>query len=161
MTIDVREADLAAAADAAAIVALVDAYAREPVGGGAPLPQEVAARLVPGLRAHATTLVLLAFVDGHAVGVAICFAGFSTFAARPLLNVHDLAVLPAARRRGVGRALLAAVEARARARGCCKITLEVLDRNDPARALYASVGFAEVAAGDSACTRFLAKPLAD
>ncbi len=161
MTIDVREADLAAPADAAAIVALVDAYAREPVGGGASLAPEVAARLVAGLRAHATTLVLLAFVDGRAVGVAICFFGFSTFAARPLVNVHDLAVLPGARRRGVGRALLAAVEVRARARRCCKITLEVLDRNERARALYESVGFADVAVGDSAFTRFLAKPLAE
>lgn len=161
MTIDVRETDLADPADAAAIVALVDAYACESMGGGAPLPSEVAARLVPGLRAHPTTLALLAFVDGRPVGVAICFVGFSTFAARPLVNVHDLAVLPAARRRGVARALLAAVEARARARGCCKITLEVLERNARARALYASAGFADVAVDDSAFTRFLAKPLGE
>ena len=160
MPIEIRDADLADPADAASVEALVDAYARDPMGGGAPLPADVRARLVPGLRAHPTTLVLVAHADGRAVGIAVCFFGFSTFRARPLLNVHDLAVLPDARGRGVGRALLAAAEARARARGCCKLTLEVLEENHRARAVYARAGFADVASGSSASTRFLAKPLA-
>jgi GNAT superfamily N-acetyltransferase len=166
MPIAIREADLADPRQAEAVVAIIDAYARDAFGGGTPLPAPVRERLVAGLRAHPTTLVLLAFDHDDAVGVAVCFFGFSTFAARPLLNVHDLAVVPAARRRGVGRALLAAAEARARARGCCKLTLEVLDRNAPARALYSSVGFddasvglADAGLGESAFTRFLVKPL--
>src|SRR5262245_37780568 len=110
MTLDVRDADLDDPADAAAIVEIVSSYASDPFGGGAPLAPDVRARLVPGLRAHPTTLVLLAFVDARAVGVAVCFFGYSTFQARPLLNVHDLAVLPDARGGGIGRALLAAVE---------------------------------------------------
>ena len=159
MPIEIRDADLADSADATAVVDIVNAYAEDPMGGGAALPSDVRTRLVPGLRAHPTTFVLLALVDGRPVGVAICFHGFSTFSARPLVNVHDLAVLPEARGRGVARALLAAVEARARARGCCKLTLEVLEANRPARALYARVGFTDVAVGDSPWTRFLAKPL--
>ncbi|MCC6847219.1 MAG: GNAT family N-acetyltransferase [Deltaproteobacteria bacterium] len=159
MPMEIRDADLADPADAAAVVAIVDAYASDPMGGGARLSDEIRTRLVPGLRAHPTALVLLAFLDGRAVGVAVCFVGFSTFRARPLLNVHDLAVVHEARGRGVGRALLAAVEDRARARGCCKLTLEVLEENRPARALYARVGFGDVAGGDSASTRFLAKAL--
>lgn len=160
MPLEIRDADLSVPADATAVVDLVNAYACDPMGGGAPLPADVQARLVAGLRGHPTTLVLLAFVDGSAVGVAVCFFGFSTFQARPLLNVHDLAVVPAARGRGVGRALLAAAEARARARGCGKLTLEVLEENHRARAVYARAGFADVACGASASTRFLAKPLA-
>jgi ribosomal protein S18 acetylase RimI-like enzyme len=187
MAITIREADLGDPRDAAAVVAIIDAYARDEFGGGSPLPADVRERLVAGLRAHPTTLVLLAEssdVPGGSndaptgandaptgandaptgssaalVGVAVCFFGYSTFAARPLVNVHDLAVLPAARSRGVGRALLAAVEARARARGCCKLTLEVLDDNRRARGLYASVGFSDVAVGSSTFTRFLGKPL--
>jgi ribosomal protein S18 acetylase RimI-like enzyme len=86
--------------------------------------------------------------------------GFSTFEARPLVNVHDLAVLPEHRGRGVGRALLAGVEQRARARGCCKLTLEVLDTNETARRLYARFGFQDFPLqGDPVPTRFLAKPL--
>jgi GNAT superfamily N-acetyltransferase len=161
MPIAIREADLADPRQADSVVAVIDGYARDAFGGGKPLPAPVLERLIPGLRAHPTTLVLLALDGNDAVGVAVCFFGFSTFAARPLLNVHDLAVVPAARNRGGGRALLAAAEARARARGCCKLTLEVLDRNEPARALYAHVGFADAGLGESAFTRFLVKPLED
>jgi GNAT superfamily N-acetyltransferase len=159
MPIEIRDADLADPADATAVVELVNAYARDPMGGGVPLADDARARLASGLRAHPTTLVLLAFADGRAVGVAVCFFGFSTFQGRPLLNVHDLAVVAEARGRGIGRALLAAAEARARAGGCCKLTLEVLEDNHRARAVYARAGFADVALGPSASTRFLAKPL--
>jgi ribosomal protein S18 acetylase RimI-like enzyme len=74
--------------------------------------------------------------------VAICFEGFSTFACQPLLNIHDIAVLPERRRRGVASAMLAKAEDAARARGCCKLTLEVLEGNRAAQAAYAAHGFA-------------------
>jgi ribosomal protein S18 acetylase RimI-like enzyme len=60
----------------------------------------------------------------------------------------------------VGRALLAAAEAHAVAIGCCKLTLEVLEDNAPARGLYARFGFRDVTYGDSGPARFLGKPLA-
>jgi ribosomal protein S18 acetylase RimI-like enzyme len=41
----------------------------------------------------------------------------------------------------VGRGLLAAVETRARELGCCKLTLEVLDKNDRALRTYSGAGF--------------------
>ena len=82
--------------------------------------------------------------------------------ARPLLNIHDLAVLPSYRGRGVGHALLQAAEEHARREGCCKLTLEVRDDNARARALYRSFGFEDFAVGDdSTPTRFLGKPLSD
>jgi GNAT superfamily N-acetyltransferase len=155
----VREADLDDPVDGAAVVDLLNAYAGDPIGGGEPLSLDVRARLVPALRAHPTALVLLAFHDGRAVGIAVCFFGFSTFQARPLLNVHDLAILPEWRGHGIGRALLAAVEERARARGCGKLTLEVQDENRRARRLYDAFGFVDFEVAGSA-TRFLTKPLA-
>ena len=107
-------------------------------------------------------LVLLAFAGQHAVGLAICFQGFSTFRARPLLNIHDLAVLPDHRRRGVATALLAAVEAQALRRGCCKLTLEVREDNPAAESLYRRLGFgAGSAGGRPAQYRFLEKRLGD
>jgi ribosomal protein S18 acetylase RimI-like enzyme len=157
--VQVRAADLGDAGDAAAIVRLLDAYARDPRGGGAPLSADVRARLVPGLRAHPTSCAWLAFDATQAIGVCVGFFGFSTFQARPLLNIHDLAVLPAARGAGVGSALLAAAEAHARAAGCCKLTLEVQDDNAPARSLYARFGFRDVTYGASGPTRFLGKNL--
>lgn len=159
VAVQVRAADLAAARDAQAVVHLLDAYARDPRGGGTPLTDAVRARLVAGLRAHPTTRVWLAFDGERSVGVCVGFLGFSTFQARPLLNIHDLAVLPDARGAGVGHALLAAAEAHAVAAGCCKLTLEVQEDNAPARGLYGRFGFRDVTYGDSGPTRFLAKAL--
>lgn len=130
------------ARDAADVVALLDAYARDPMGGGAPLAEGVAARLPGDLAANPQAFSLLARLDDEAVGLANCFMGYSTFAAAPLVNIHDLAVLPEARGGGIGKALLQAVEAEALKRGACKITLEVLSGN-PARHLYAACGFGD------------------
>jgi ribosomal protein S18 acetylase RimI-like enzyme len=77
------------------------------------------------------------------VGVAVCIGGFSTFAGRPLINVHDLAVMPTHRGRGIGRRLLEAVAERARQTGCCKVTLEVRTSNADARRLYERLGFSD------------------
>ncbi len=159
--VEILEADLNRPDHQGAVLALVDAYARDPMANGAPLSDEARRGLIPGLREHPTALVFLAYLEGRPVGVAVCFRGFSTFAAKPLVNVHDLAVLPECRGRGVGRGLLRAVEQWARAAGCCKLTLEVLENNHRARTLYASTGFGQLtyqaAAGGAL---FLAKTLA-
>jgi ribosomal protein S18 acetylase RimI-like enzyme len=159
MELRVRKADLTDPRDAAAVVAIVDSYASEPIGGGRPLAPDVRERLIPGLRDHPTALVLLAFAAEDPVGVAVCFFGFSTFKARPLLNIHDLAVLPRHRGRGAGSALLQAAEEHARREGCCKLTLEVQEDNTRAHALYRRFGFADTAVGATAPTRFMGKPL--
>jgi ribosomal protein S18 acetylase RimI-like enzyme len=135
-------ADYSDPLDAADVVRLTDAYARDPMGGGEPLPPEVRERLVEGLAAQPGAFSLLARVDGEAAGIANCFTGFSTFAVRPLVNIHDLGVKAEYRGRGVGRALLEAVESEARRRGACKVTLEVLSGNEAAKTLYAALGFA-------------------
>jgi GNAT superfamily N-acetyltransferase len=159
MDLTIREANLHDATDCSTVVEVLDSYASDAIGLGEPLSPEVRARLPEGLRNHPTTLVLLAFASERPVGIAICFLGFSSFNALPLLNIHDLAVIPAWRGKGVGKALLAAVEARAVERGCCKLTLEVQDHNSRARALYEHVGFADVVLGAPGPTRFLSKPL--
>ncbi|QSR16877.1 GNAT family N-acetyltransferase [Novosphingobium sp. KA1] len=150
--IAVRLADYADAADAARVVALLDSYARDPMGGGKPLSDDVRARLVSGLAAHPGAFSLLAFAGDEALGLANCITGFSTFAARPLVNIHDMAVLPEARGKGVGRALMLAVEAEARTRGACKITLEVLSGNSAAKGLYAALGYGDYALDPQAGT---------
>ena len=158
--LEIREADFADPAHRSAIVEVLDTYAADPIGAGAPLAPEIRERLVSGLRDHPTALVLLAFADGRAVGIAVCFFGFSTFQALPLLNIHDLAVVPEWRGSGIGRALLGAAEAQARRRGCGRLTLEVRDDNTRARALYASFGFTDGPL-HSTLTRFLSKSLCD
>ena len=134
--------DLSDPAQATAWLELLDHYARDPMGGGEPLRDAVKARLADDLAANTLAFSLIARLDERAVGLANCFMGYSTFAAAPLVNIHDLAVLPAARGRGVGKALLDAVEAEALKRGAAKITLEVLSGN-PARRLYAREGYGD------------------
>ncbi|MGD9636003.1 MAG: hypothetical protein AB7U97_22170, partial [Pirellulales bacterium] len=90
----VVEADLDRPEHQQAIRDMLDAYSRDPMGNGRPLPPDVLERLVPELRNHPTAVVLLAYDGERPVGIATCFEGLSTFVARRLLNLHDLAVIP-------------------------------------------------------------------
>ena len=83
---------------------------------------------------------LIAELDGRAVGFALYFANFSTWTGRPGLYVEDLFVEEAARGHGLGRALMAAIAARARDRGGRRVDLWVLHWN-PARDFYHGLGF--------------------
>ncbi|HKY36621.1 MAG TPA: GNAT family N-acetyltransferase [Polyangiaceae bacterium] len=161
MSFEIREADWNDANHCRGLLDVLDSYAAAPIGGAVSLSADVRERLIPALRKQASALVLLALRAGQPVGAATCFYGFSTFYARPLLNVHDLAVRPEFQGRGIGRALLAAAEERARARGCCKLTLEVREDNHRARKLYFERGFRDFElAGKQYPTLFLSKPLA-
>lgn len=140
--LEIRSVDWLKSDESQAVVEVLNSYASHIVGGGVPLSSEVRANLSAELAKRTQALVLLAWLGGQAVGLVVAFEGFSTFACRPLINIHDLAVLPKFQCRGVGKALMAAVEAEAQRRGCCKLTLEVLEHNQHARKLYESVGFA-------------------
>jgi GNAT superfamily N-acetyltransferase len=121
---------------------LLDAYAQDPMGGGEGLTQDVKARLCDDLAARPTAASFIAWLNGAPVGLINCIEGYSTFKAQPLMNIHDIAVLPDHRGAGVGQALLMAAEQHARARGCCKLTLEVLTGNARALSSYLRFGFA-------------------
>jgi len=140
---DVRVAavDLDDPAQAASFLALLDHYARDPMGGGDGLHPGVRARLPAALRMQPGFHGALAWQGADAVGLINCFTGFSTFAAQALLNVHDIVVHQDERGRGIGQSLLAWAETRARELGCCKLTLEVLSRNERAMASYRRAGF--------------------
>src|ERR1041384_5649400 len=102
----VLEADLDDPRHRQMVLEMVSGYARDSFGDGRDLPEEVRGALVEGLRSHPTTLVFLALLEETPIGVAVCFRGFSTFAARPLINIHDLYVAEGPRGRGAGRLLL-------------------------------------------------------
>jgi GNAT superfamily N-acetyltransferase len=158
--IEIVEADLDRTDHQAAVVELIHAYATDPMGNGRPLSAETRLELIPGLRRLPTTVIFLAYREKSAIGIAVCFRGFSTFAARPLINIHDLAVLPEHRGQGVGRRLLEAVERKARDLGCCKLTLEVAENNGKARRIYGAAGFAQaVYAPGVGGALFMSKPL--
>ena len=84
--------------------------------------------------------VLIARVDDVPVGFALFFQTFSTFLARRGLWLEDLFVYPEHRGAGIGKALLRAVAAVARDRGCGRFEWSVLDWNAPALRFYEGLG---------------------
>jgi ribosomal protein S18 acetylase RimI-like enzyme len=150
MNLKIEQADYRNPEHARALVRLLDDYARDPMGGGMPLRPEVRDTVVDALARHPMAFSILAWVDGEAVGLANCFEGFSTFACKPLINIHDFSVMREWRGRGIGKGMMAWIEGRAHERGCCKITLEVLENNHHAKALYRRCGFSDYKLGDAA-----------
>jgi len=112
--IQIVAANYADAEHRAVIPNLLNAYAKDLLGFRKALDEPVLQNLVSGLEAFPTAIVLLAKVEDAYVGLAICFLGFSTFNAQPLINIHDFMVLKAYRNRGIGKALLWEVERIAR-----------------------------------------------
>jgi ribosomal protein S18 acetylase RimI-like enzyme len=141
-SLDICRADYHNPLHASALVLLLDAYAQDPAGGGEPLSEFAKTHLVEALAQRPQAFSVLAFADGQPVGLVNCIEGFSTFACRPLVNIHDVAVLPSHRGQRVAEQMLALVDQIARERGACKLTLEVLAGNASAMRLYERVGFA-------------------
>lgn len=140
--IEIVLADYRNAEHSAALVDLLDSYARDPAGGGTALDADVRAGLPAALAARPQAFSVLAYDGSQPVGLINCIEGFSTFACKPLVNVHDVVVLASHRGRRVAQRMLERVEQEARARGACKLTLEVLSGNAPALRSYEREGFA-------------------
>ncbi len=139
--ITVRRVNYQDTTDRAALCTMLNAYAQDPMGGGEPLAEENLTRLCDDLAARPFAFSFLAWDGGAPLGLVNCFEGYSTFKAQTLINIHDIAVRESARGRGVGQALMQAVELEAKARNACKITLEVLTGNAVAIKSYARFGF--------------------
>lgn len=130
---------------AEALIDLLDEYARSETGGGLALAEPVRACLPHKLAEMPHALSGLAWLDNQAVGLINAFESLSTFKAMPLLNIHDVAVTSGLQGQGIGTALLQWLEQQARRRGCCKLTLEVLEGNLQAQTVYRRFGFAPYA----------------
>ena len=142
----VCRADYANPRHAQVLVELLDAYAQDPMGGAEPLSDFAKQNLVACLAARPQAFSVLAFAspdENEPMGLINCIEGFSTFACKPLVNVHDVAVLSAYRGQRVAERMFALVETMAQERGACKLTLEVLSGNLGALRLYTRLGFAQ------------------
>lgn len=138
---EIVEIDLHSPAHLDALRGLLNEYASSLEGGGTALSSENLERLPATLAASGCYVGWLAFANDRPVGLVNAFYGVSTFRAQPLLNIHDIIVSAGFRRCGIGRRLLGAAESAARQRGCCKLTLEVLEGNTPAVSAYRQAGF--------------------
>ena len=142
MTIRTIIADYQNAEHAAAIVMLLDSYATDPMGGGQPLSDYVRENLVAELARIPGAFSVLSFVDDVPAGLVNCLMSFSSFTCKPVVNIHDIVTASDFRGQGLSQALMQVVEQEARARGCGKMTLEVLEGNKVAQGAYRKFGFA-------------------
>ena len=123
------------------LLKMLNEYALDEHGGREELSDFTKENLIQAMKSNGNTVSYLAYEGDRAIGLANCVFGFSSFAAKPLLNIHDLIVSADFRGKGVGTKLLKRVEDDARQVGCCKVTLEVLEQNYYAQKVYRNFGF--------------------
>jgi GNAT superfamily N-acetyltransferase len=92
------------------------------------------------------------FLVGYSDGESVCAGGLKRLDERAA-EIKRMYVVPAARRRGVARALLDALEDAARARGYALVRLDTGPRQPHAMKLYRAAGYADIG-------NFNANPLA-
>ena len=141
MTVEIIQANYQNQSHCKDLLFLLNAYAEDPMGGNEPLSEYTQEHLISQLQSRKNVFSLLCYVDGNPAAICNCVEGFSTFKAKPLLNIHDMGVLPKYRGQGLSQKLMDEVEKIAVAKGCCKITLEVLEGNKIAQNSYLKFGF--------------------
>ena len=141
MNVEVIKANYLDSRHSKEIKFLLNSYASDPMGLGKPLDKAVKKNIVKELSKLSYAFSLIAYVNGEPAGLANCFELFSTFACKPLINIHDFIVLEQYRGSGISQKMLNKVEEIAMSKGCCKITLEILSNNEAAKASYKKFGF--------------------
>lgn len=103
--------------------------------------------------------VLLAEIDAEVRGMLILYQSYSSWRGAPALMIHDLFVEEMARGSGAGKALVKEAAKMAMTRGACRLDVNVLGWNEPARKFYENLGFSALPAwvphrlGDEAMIR--------
>lgn len=129
----------AAAGDLDAVAGLFDAYRRF---YGLAADVALARAFIGDRLAQGDSAILVAEDGGELLGFAQLYPSFCSLAAGRIHILHDLFVLPEARRRGAGRAMLEAAAAFARTDGAVRLDLATARGNRAAQALYESLGWA-------------------
>jgi N-acetylglutamate synthase-like GNAT family acetyltransferase len=122
--------------DAEALAALIGQL-------GYPTTAEAVARRLAQLQGSEVDRVVVAEADGEVVGLASLHTSLSVEYDEPAAKLSAIVVDERHRRRGIGEALVAAMEAEARARGCCLIFLTTAARRADAHDFYRRLGFEE------------------
>lgn len=142
MKIDVLNVNYQDPQHAQDMLELLNNYALDPMGGATALSQTVRDNLVGQLAKLPHAFSVICYVDSKPAGLVNCFEAFSTFKCKPLINIHDLVVSAEFRGVGISQKMLQYVENIAIQKGCCKVTLEVLEGNQVAKNAYLKFGFA-------------------
>ncbi len=141
MSIEIILADYSNSRQAKDIGYLLNEYAKDPMGGGCELSLDIQESVAQKLSELPNSSTILAYVDSKPAGLLTYFENFSTFKCKPLISIHDIMVDREFRGLGLSQKMLDMVESQAKERGCCKITLEVLEGNKVAQNAYSKFGF--------------------
>ncbi len=125
------------------LVKLLNDYMKDEMGTGKPMPAGLGAKIIEGLKNHPAYLGFFVCIENEFVALANCNRNFSTWQAKPLLNIHDFIVSPNFRKQGAGLFMLSQIERYAIEKGFCRINLEVRHDNHIAQNLYLKAGFKE------------------
>jgi ribosomal protein S18 acetylase RimI-like enzyme len=110
---------------------------------GYPASPDVVAKRLGRLTTSEADRCLVALVDGEIAGMATVHASLTIVDDAPVAKLSAIVVDQRHRRRGVGNALLSAIEAHARAGGCSLLFLTTAERRDGAHGFYRRIGFEE------------------
>ncbi|MEO8430450.1 MAG: GNAT family N-acetyltransferase [Acidobacteriota bacterium] len=105
-----------------------------------PPDDEEGRRLLSWIFERGRLEALVAEVDRRVEGVALFYEGLGTFRAKPFIYLEDLVISEAARGRGAGEALMAALAREVVARGALRLEWTVLDWNEGAIRFYERLG---------------------
>ena len=162
MPSEVKIVDYSNPVHAAAFLALMNSYTTDEMISSEALPDQVQKNLVARMSERPYVHSAIAYVDDQPAGLINYIEGFSTFKAKPLLNVHDAFVAREHRGQGLSRQLFEFVFAAAKELGCCKVTLEVLESNEVAKRAYSRFGFEPYrVTGSTGVAQFWQKSISD
>ena len=126
-----------------AFLRLLNDYMLDEMGIGEPMPENLGPQIINGLKKHSGYIGFFVCINNNFAALANCNLNFSTWQAKPLINIHDFIVAPDFRKLGVGFFLLNEIANYASAKGYCRINLEVRHDNFKAQNLYKKAGFTE------------------
>lgn len=133
--VEVRQATVS---DVDTVVPLFDAYRRFYRQSSEP---ERARQFLLDRFGHNQSIIFIAFADTTAIGFTQLYPSFSSGAMARIFILNDLFVIPEARRRGAGLALLQAAAEYGRRVGALRLVLSTEVTNTTAQSLYEKVGW--------------------
>lgn len=143
MELSILTVDLQNPEHCSQVIKLLNDYMNDPMGNNRPMPAGLGLQIVAGLKQHTGFLGFFVLAGDRYAGLANCNINFSTFQAKPLINIHDFIVAPECRNIGAGSFLLRAVINYAAQNGYCRVNLEVREDNTNAKSLYRKMGFSD------------------
>ena len=137
------EVDLNNENHCAQLLRLLNEYMEDEMGFGKSMPKELGPKIIQGLNNHLAYIGFFVCIENEFAALANCNLNFSSWQAKPIINIHDFIVSPNFRKQGVGLFLLDEIAKHAKGKGYCRINLEVRHDNIKAQDLYRKSGFVE------------------